>query len=134
MARARTAVAFTLFVALTHACRWGKVENAAPLNLVLVSVDTLRADHLSCYGAAFLETPHVDRLASEGVLYENVSTVAPSTLPAHASLFTGLDPIAHGVRDNVGFYLDGRSTTLAEHLKGQGFDTAAFVGAFVLDS
>ena len=103
-------------------------------NLVLVSVDTLRADHLSSYGAAFLRTPHMDRLASEGVLFENVSTVAPTTLPAHASLFTGLTPLAHGVHDNVGFYLDDRMTTLAEHLKGQGYDTAAFVGAFVLDS
>ncbi len=79
-------------------------------------------------------TPHIDRLASEGVLYENVSTVAPTTLPAHASLFTGLTPIAHGVRDNVGFYLDAGPTTLAEHLKSQGYETAAFVGAFVLDS
>jgi len=103
-------------------------------NLVLVSVDTLRADHLSSYGATSLRTPHMDRLASEGVLYESVSTVAPTTLPSHASLFTGLTPAAHGVRDNVGFYLDERFTTLAAHLKGQGYDTAAFVGAFVLDS
>jgi len=103
-------------------------------NLVLVSVDTLRADHLSSYGAGVLRTPNMDRLASEGVLYENVSTVAPTTLPSHASLFTGLTPVAHGVRDNVGFYLDDRFTTLAAHLKGQGYDTAAFVGAFVLDS
>ncbi len=103
-------------------------------NLVLVSVDTLRADHLSSYGATSVRTPHMDRLASEGVLYENVSTVAPTTLPAHASLFTGLTPVAHGVHDNVGFYLDDRSTTLAAHLKGQGYDTSAFVGAFVLDS
>jgi len=103
-------------------------------NLVLVSVDTLRADHLSSYGATFIRTPHMDRLASEGVLYENVSTVAPTTLPSHASLFTGLTPVAHGVHDNVGFYLDDRLPTLAEHLKGQGYETAAFVGAFVLDS
>jgi arylsulfatase A-like enzyme/Flp pilus assembly protein TadD len=103
-------------------------------NLVLVSVDTLRADHLSSYGATFLRTPHIDRLASEGLLYENVSTVAPTTLPSHASLFTGLTPVVHGVRDNVGFYLDDRFTTLAAHLKGQGYETAAFIGAFVLDS
>jgi arylsulfatase A-like enzyme/Flp pilus assembly protein TadD len=109
-------------------------EGPTGWNLVLVSVDTLRADHLSCYGGAAVRTPHLDRLASEGVLYENVSTVAPTTLPAHASLFTALTPIAHGVHDNVGFYLDERSTTLAAHLKGQGYDTAAFVGAFVLDS
>ena len=99
-----------------------------------MSVDTLRADHLSSYGATFIRTPHMDRLASEGVLFENVSTVAPTTLPAHASLFTGLTPLAHGVRDNVGFYLDDRLPTFAEHLKSQGYDTAAFLGAFVLDS
>ncbi len=103
-------------------------------NLVLVSVDTLRADHLSSYSITSFRTPHMDRLASEGVLYENVSTVAPTTLPAHASLFTGLTPLAHGVHDNVGYHLDDRMTTLAAHLKGQGYDTAAFVGAFVLDS
>lgn len=103
-------------------------------NLVLVSVDTLRADHLSCYGATAVRTPHMDRLASEGILFEKVSTVVPTTLPAHASLFTGLAPPSHGVRDNVGFYLDDRFTTLAEHLKGRGYDTAAFIGAFVLDS
>jgi arylsulfatase A-like enzyme/Flp pilus assembly protein TadD len=103
-------------------------------NLVLVSVDTLRADHLSSYSTTSVRTPHMDRLASEGVLFENVSTVAPTTLPAHASLLTGLTPVVHGVRDNVGFYLDDRLTTLAEHLKIQGYDTAAFVGAFVLDS
>ncbi len=134
MARARKAAAIVLLSLCSPACRGAGVVNEGGFNLVLVSVDTLRADHLSSYGAAFLETPHIDRLASEGVLYENLSTVAPTTLPAHASLFTGLTPIAHGVRDNVGFYLDGRSTTLAEHLKRHGYDTAAFVGAFVLDS
>ncbi|MGH9337874.1 MAG: sulfatase, partial [Vicinamibacteria bacterium] len=67
-------------------------------------------------------------------LYENVSTVAPTTLPAHASLFTGLTPLGHGVHDNVGFYLEDRFETLASHLKAQGYGTAAFVGAFVLDS
>jgi choline-sulfatase len=133
MSGARKGALFALLslVSFVHGCRG---RGPSGFNLVLVSVDTLRADHLSSYGAAFLKTPHIDRLASEGVLYENVSTVAPTTLPAHASLFTGLTPIAHGVRDNVGFYLDGRSTTLAEHLKSQGYDTAAFVGAFVLDS
>jgi Flp pilus assembly protein TadD/arylsulfatase A-like enzyme len=103
-------------------------------NLVLLSVDTLRADHLSSYGGTSVRTRHMDRLASEGILHERASTVAPTTLPAHASLFTGLTPMSHGVHDNVGFSLEDRFTTLASHLKGQGYDTAAFVGAFVLDS
>jgi hypothetical protein len=103
-------------------------------NLVLLSVDTLRADHLSSYGATFLRTPNMDRLASEGVLYENVSTVAPTTLPSHASLFTGRTPVVHGVRDNVGFYLDERFTTLAAHLKEPGLRHRRLRRAFVLDS
>jgi arylsulfatase A-like enzyme/Flp pilus assembly protein TadD len=135
MARAKMAAAVAVLAVAAPlvylAIRAGKPTG---WNLVLVSVDTLRADHLSSYGATFLRTPHMDRLASEGVLFENVSTVAPNTLPAHASLFTGLTPLAHGVRDNVGFYLDDRFPTLAEHLRGHGYDTAAFVGAFVLDS
>jgi tetratricopeptide (TPR) repeat protein len=76
----------------------------------------------------------MDRLASEGVLFENVSTVAPTTLPSHASLLTGLTPLVHGVHDNVGFYLDPRFPTLAAHLKSRGYETGAFIGAFVLDS
>lgn len=133
MARSRTGAAIVLLslAILNPACRR---TGPTGFNLVLVSVDTLRADHLSSYGATSQKTPNIDRLASEGVLFENVSTVSPTTLPAHASLFTGLRPNTHGVRDNVGFYLDGSPTTLAEHLKSQGYDTAAFVGAFVLDS
>jgi arylsulfatase A-like enzyme/tetratricopeptide (TPR) repeat protein len=105
-----------------------------PWNVLLVSIDTLRADHLSCYGAEDVATPNLDRLASEGVLFERVLTVAPATLPAHASLFTGTTPPVHGVRDNVGFYLKEGTKTLAARLRSQGYDTAAFVGSFVLDS
>jgi arylsulfatase A-like enzyme/Flp pilus assembly protein TadD len=127
--RVETGAALALAVTL-NSC----TPTPTGFNLVLVSVDTLRADHLSSYGATSPRTPHIDRLASEGVLYERARTVAPTTLPAHASLFTGLTPPAHGVRDNVGFYLDERFPTLASHLKSQGYDTGAFVGAFVLDS
>jgi arylsulfatase A-like enzyme/tetratricopeptide (TPR) repeat protein len=133
MARERMGAAIALLSVATfvYGCRG---SGPTGFNLILVSVDTLRADHLSSYEDSSHKTPHMDRLASEGVLYENVSTVAPTTLPAHASLFTGLTPVAHGVRDNVGFYLGDGTTTLAEHLKSQGYETAAFIGAFVLDS
>src|SRR3990172_3815438 len=138
MARAKMTAAVAVLAVATPllyiAIRHRDAGKPTGWNLVLVSVDTLRADHLSSYGATFLRTPHMDRLASEGVLFENVSTVAPTTLPAHASLFTGLTPVVHGVHDNVGFYLDDRFPTLAEHLRGHGYDTAAFVGAFALDS
>ncbi|TMB54282.1 MAG: hypothetical protein E6J47_08285 [Chloroflexi bacterium] len=104
------------------------------LNVVLVTIDTLRADRLGCYGFAGIETPEIDRLAREGVLFERVTTAVPLTLPAHASIFTGLLPPHHGVRDNGGFFLDASKTTLAERLRGAGYATGAFVGAWVLES
>ena len=103
-------------------------------NVVLVTADTLRADKLGCYGNARIDTPHLDALASTGVLFENAASSAPITLPAHASIFTGTYPIHHGVRDNGGYYLEPQHETLAESLREQGYATGAFVGAFVLDS
>ncbi|MGH9333223.1 MAG: sulfatase-like hydrolase/transferase [Vicinamibacteria bacterium] len=108
-------------------------RSPSPKHLVLVSVDTLRADHLSCYGASSLATPSFDRIAREGVLFENVSTVAPTTLPAHASLFTAVSPLEHRVHDNVGFRLREDLPTLASILKEKGYRTGGFVGSFVLD-
>ena len=102
-------------------------------NLLLVTLDTTRADRLGCYGHAGARTRHLDRLASEGVRFATVISPAPVTLPAHASLFTGLYPFAHGVRNNGNFYLPDRFPTLATLLKAQGYRTAAFVSAFVLD-
>ncbi len=102
------------------------------LNVILVSVDTLRADHLSCYGSE-TPTPGFDRIAREGLLFENAASVAPTTLPAHASLLTGTSPLEHRVHDNVGFRLREDLPTLAETLKARGYRTAGFVGSFVLD-
>src|SRR5207247_397434 len=98
------------------------------LNVVFVTIDTLRADRLGCYGYSGIETPEIDRLAREGVLFERVTTAVPLTLPSHASIFTGLLPPHHGVRDNGGFFLDASKTTLAERLRGAGYATGAFVG------
>ena len=108
--------------------------NPRPLNVIVITADTLRADKLGAYGNTRIATPNIDRLASEGVLFEQATTVVPLTLPAHASIFTGTYPLFHGVRDNGGYYLDPAQTTLAEVLKAQGYATGAFVGAFVLDS
>ncbi len=105
-----------------------------PLNVYLVTLDTTRADHLGCYGYRDIETPIMDRLAAEGVLYEKALAPAPITLPAHASILTGTYPIFHGVRDNNGFYVADESITLAEVLGENGYETAAFVGSFPLDS
>jgi arylsulfatase A-like enzyme/tetratricopeptide (TPR) repeat protein len=103
------------------------------LNLVLVSVDTLRADHLSCYGSETTSTPGFDRIAREGLLFENAASVAPTTLPAHASLLTGTSPFGHWVHDNVGFRLRQDLPTLASTLKARGYRTGSFIGSFVLD-
>ena len=105
----------------------------APPNILLVTLDTTRADHLGAYGDARARTPNLDRLAAEGVLFERAITAAPLTLPAHASLLTGRYPFAHGVRNNGNFTLDAGVPTLATALHDAGYRTAAFVSAFVLD-
>lgn len=103
-----------------------------PLNLVVVTVDTLRPDHLHCYGYAGIETPNLDGIAQSGVLFENAVTQAPLTPPSHASIFTGLNPPAHHVRDTGGFVLPSSAITLATILQRQGWDTAAFISSAVL--
>ncbi|HEV2983979.1 MAG TPA: sulfatase-like hydrolase/transferase [Vicinamibacterales bacterium] len=105
----------------------------ADLNLLVITLDTTRADRLGAYGWPDSATPALDLIAREGVLFEHAVSPAPLTLPAHASLFTGKYPPQHGVRDNGGFFLDERETTLAERLKARGLKTGGFVGAYVLD-
>ena len=104
------------------------------LNVVLVTIDTCRADRLSCYGYDFLQTPNIDRLAAEGVLFEQARTCVPITLPSHTSILTGCYPSVHGVRENGGYRAADSLRTLSEVLKDEGYETAAFVGAFPLDS
>jgi len=107
---------------------------AALQDVLLITLDTTRADRLGCYGHAGARTPWLDRLASEGVRFTNARSAAPITLPSHATLLTGCDPVTHGVRDNGLYSLDEKVTTLAEALRGKGWQTAAFVGSFVLDA
>ncbi|HEY7818554.1 MAG TPA: sulfatase-like hydrolase/transferase, partial [Vicinamibacteria bacterium] len=109
-------------------------EARRPLNIILVTADTLRADRLPAYGYDKVETPNLDRLAASGVVFEQATTVVPLTLPAHSSMFTGTFPMHHGVRDNGGYYLGQDQVTLAETLKENGYQTGGFVSAFVLDS
>lgn len=104
------------------------------LNVVFVTLDTLRADRLGCYGFREIETPAIDALARDGVLFEQATATVPLTFPAHASIFTGRIPPHHGVRDNGGFFLEDSETTLAERLKEAGYVTGAFVAAWVLES
>lgn len=109
------------------------IRPARPRNLLLVSLDTVRADHLGSYHYAAAQTPQIDALAASGLRFERATTVVPLTLPAHSSLMTGTFPAWHGVRDNGGFYLDDNQRTLAEVLHDRGFRTGGFVGCFVLD-
>jgi arylsulfatase A-like enzyme/Tfp pilus assembly protein PilF len=104
------------------------------LNVVVVTLDTLRADRLGCYGFRGVATPNIDAVAAEGVLFEQATATVPLTLPSHTSIFTGLIPPKHGVRDNGGFFVDQKTTTLAERMKESGWTTGAFIGAWVLDS
>jgi arylsulfatase A-like enzyme len=111
----------------------GARAGGARTPVVLVTIDTLRADRLPAYGYAGVETPAVDALRRDAVLFENAYTHCPLTLPAHASLLTGLLPPEHGVRNNVGYRLDPRrDATLAALLKARGYATGAAVSAYVL--
>ena len=102
---------------------------------VLITLDTTRADAIGCYGEdpEGSVTPELDQLAQEGVLFLNAHTAAPITLPAHASMLTGLYPLRHGVRDNALWTLPEQALTLAEHAAANGIQTAAFVSSIVLD-
>jgi len=102
-------------------------------NVLLVTIDTLRADRVGAYGSPLGITPTLDRFAAEGVRYEIARAHVPLTLPSHTTVMTGRYPFANGVRDNGSFRFDGSRPTLAGTLKQTGYSTAAFVGAFVLD-
>jgi arylsulfatase A-like enzyme/Flp pilus assembly protein TadD len=101
-------------------------------NVVLLTLDTTRADHLGCYGWTHARTPHLDALARRGLLFERCDTAAPITLPSHATILTGLFPTRHGVRDNGTFVLPAKIETAASRLRAAGYDTAAVVSAVVL--
>jgi arylsulfatase A-like enzyme/Tfp pilus assembly protein PilF len=109
--------------------RW---VSAPSVNVLLITLDTTRADRLGCYGYAEALTPTLDRLASEGVLFEQAGTPAPLTLPSHASMMTGLLPPEHGLTTNGRGRLDDDIPTLAATLSDAGYDTGGFVASFVL--
>lgn len=108
-------------------------REARSRSVLLISIDTLRADRLGSYGYAAAATPALDGLAARGLRFARAATTVPLTLPAHASLMTGTFPAFNGVRDNGSFYAEDRLTTLAETLKTLGYRTGGFVAAFVLD-
>lgn len=103
-------------------------------NVLLITLDTTRADHIGCYGADFARTPVLDKLAAEGVLFERSYTPVPLTLPSHATMLTGLYPPEHGLRINAQKALDPSIPTLAEKFHQRGYNTSAFIASYVLNS
>lgn len=102
-------------------------------NLLLVTLDTVRSDHLGCYGYAQAETPTIDGLTERGLLFERAVTPVPITLPSHTTMLTGLYPPRHGARDNGLYVVGEEQATMTEALRERGYETAAFVSCFVLD-
>jgi arylsulfatase A-like enzyme len=107
-------------------------EGAGPPSILLVTLDTTRADRIGAYGREGARTPTLDRLARQGVLFERAIAPTPITLPSHTSILTGVYPTAHGVRDNAMFSLEPEARLVSEVLSERGWRTAAFVGSFVL--
>src|SRR5258708_4314750 len=106
---------------------------ASDLNVLVITLDTTRADRLGAYGWRESATPELDRIAQEGVLWGRAAAPAPPARPPPSPLSGAKSPPHHGVRDNGGFFLDEHETTLAERLKAAGMKTGGFVGSYVLD-
>ena len=125
---------FVVAVVTSALVGWQFARETTPVTgpIVLISIDPLRADRLGAYGRGSTLTPHLDRLAAGATVFTQASSHAAASLPAHVSLLTGLLPFNHGVRDNVGFTLDGDAETLASRLADRGFETAAAVSTFLL--
>src|SRR5712691_12734449 len=127
----RFAALFLLTIAL--GCqRSDRLFSTKGTPIILISIDTLRSDHLPAYGYNKIETPAIDALRSDSILYARAYSHCPLTLVSHASIFTGLLPAEHGIRDNIGYQLNPKSKTLAEILKSKGYATGGAVSAIVL--
>ncbi len=101
-------------------------------NLLVITLDTTRADRIGCYGCTDAETPNIDSLAKNGVMFKNCYTNVPLTLPAHSTIFTGRETIAHNVRNNGSYFLNENETTMAEIFGNKGYSTHAVIAAFVM--
>ncbi len=120
---------------LTWSCGKGRSTDKGKVrHIILVSIDTCRADHLGCYGYQSHTTPNIDAVAQQAVLFENAISPVPLTLPAHTSMLSGTVPAYHGVHDNIKYKVSSENLMLPEILQQNGFTTAAFVSSFVLDS
>jgi tetratricopeptide (TPR) repeat protein len=120
----------SVLLLLLTACARHEAPSHPPV--ILISIDTLRSDHLPAYGYREVSTPAIDGLAADGIVFERAFSQVPLTLPSHASIMTGLLPAHDGVRDNAGFVLDPKTPTIASVLKGAGYATGGAVSAYVL--
>jgi arylsulfatase A-like enzyme/cytochrome c-type biogenesis protein CcmH/NrfG len=120
--------------ALTALCAAAQTPAKPALNVVLITIDTLRADHVGCYGYKQIKTPNIDGLAADGMRFESAFAVVPVTLPSHSSMLTGTYPMLSGMHDFSGNKLSPLQPTLASVLKQAGYQTGAVIGAAVLDS
>jgi arylsulfatase A-like enzyme/Flp pilus assembly protein TadD len=127
-------ISVALATGLAAAGGWRYARASAPVNgpIILISIDTLRADHLPVYGYRHVKTPAIDALAADGVVFERAYSHAPQTLPAHASLLSGRLPFETGVRDNVGFAVKSSERLLPQMLRDRGYTTAGVVSTYVL--
>lgn len=125
---------FFLAICFAIVCSVACASASPPSNVVVVTIDTLRADHLACYGYDRIKTPNIDVLARSGARFANAFTPVPITLPAHTALMTGQYPMATGIRDFSGHKLAPGAMTLARVLQSHGYSTAAFIGSAALDS
>lgn len=130
----REAAAGSILLALVLFAPTAAVPAKTGLNVLLITIDTLRADRLSCYDPAHVKTPFIDGLAAKGTLFTRAFSHTPLTLPAHANILLGKTPPAHGVHDNGRFTVRAEALTLAEHLGSRGYATGAFVGGYPLHS
>jgi arylsulfatase A-like enzyme/tetratricopeptide (TPR) repeat protein len=130
--RARWALIIVAIAAVAGAAWWQFLRPRPAGPFILISIDTLRADHLAAYGYTKGRTPNIDALARDGVVFDRGYAHAPQTLPSHTSMLTGELPFEHGVRDNIGFTVKPGTTTMASLFKSQGYGTGGFVSAYVL--
>ena len=127
------AFCLAIAIAVTTACRASPVRREPGLNVLLITIDTLRADAVGAYGNRAVSTPWLDRLSAGGVRFSDARAQSVVTLPSHANILSGRYPFRHGVRENSGFRFPADLDTLATLLKARGYRTGAFVSAFPLD-
>ncbi len=132
--RQTTVSLILIFATVAMGTGCARMPESRPINVLLISIDTLRADHLGAYGYPLATSPHIDALATESMVFEHCLAPVPITLPSHTSMLTGMYPPHHSVRDNGTFTAPPEIPTLATILKEAGYSTHGIIGSFPLHS